>query len=164
VPSNTTTKSGPDIGKVQPNTAHVEIVDQDVPPRGFSTHCLPPIKNLMPLLFHLPPTEPGEFFSRAAYTGITSSEVSSEASRKRPHVGQLKTPSSLACSSLISSHVRCCGHDELSFRFVWFVDLPSAGPSEPVPVVYIDHLPELVAGTGRSLVPNRFSVVLGTAS
>src|SRR4029450_2208149 len=82
---------------------HVEIVDQDVPPRGSSTHCLPPIKNLMPLLFHLPPTEPGEFFSRAAYTGITSSEVSSEASRKRPHVGQLKTPSSLACSSVISS-------------------------------------------------------------
>jgi hypothetical protein len=25
----------------------------------------------MPLLFHLPPTEPGEFFSRAAYAGMT---------------------------------------------------------------------------------------------
>jgi hypothetical protein len=24
----------------------------------------------MPLLFHLPPTEPGEFFSRAAYAGV----------------------------------------------------------------------------------------------
>ena len=37
-----------------------------------------------------------------------------------------------------------------------------AGPSEPVPVVYIDHLPEPVARTGRSSVPNRFSPVLGT--
>jgi hypothetical protein len=39
-----------------------------------------------------------------------------------------------------------------------------AEPLEPVQVVYIDHPPEPVAGTGRLPVPNRFSVVLGTGA